>query len=163
MCTINIPDITTSTSLQVPFQNYLQKQLAIAFDSYLEICRRVDKKLNNRLGYDTPNARLIQQCPPCFFKLEGEQDLDFSVMVSMDGNNSLKRIGASIRGNQELSDSRTIDSDRWITADEVDRFKDEVAEVGYYVFPEISTNPVVETRERHRERNQRRSWPTDYR
>ena len=134
VCTINLPDITTFTAVQVPYKNYLQKQLMIAFDSYLEICRQVDKKLNDRLGHDTPRARLNQQCPPCFFRVQGEQDLEFSVMVSMDGNNSLKHIAASIRVNQDLSDSRTIDSDRWITADEVNRFKDEVAQVGYYVF-----------------------------
>ncbi len=47
----------------------------------------------------------------------------------MDGNNSLKQIGATVREREDLFDSRTIDSDRWITAEEVDHFKNEVAEV----------------------------------
>lgn len=47
----------------------------------------------------------------------------------MDGNNSLKRVGATLRARQELFDSRSIDSDRWISAEEVNRFKDEVTEV----------------------------------
>lgn len=89
----------------------------------------MDKKILTKLGYDTPRARLIQQCPPCFFKLQGEPDLDFSILVSMDGNNSLKRVGATLRARQELFDSRSIDSDRWISAEEVNRFKDEVTEV----------------------------------
>ena len=52
-------------------------------------------------------------------------------MVSMDGNSSLKWINASVQPHDELFDSRTIDSDHWIPAKEVDRFKDEVAEVGF--------------------------------
>ena len=47
----------------------------------------------------------------------------------MDGNNSLKRVGATLRARQELFDSRSIDSDRWISAEEVNRFKDEVTKV----------------------------------
>ena len=52
-------------------------------------------------------------------------------MVSMDGNSSLKRINASVRPHDELFDSQTIDSNHWIMAEEVDHFKDEVAEVGF--------------------------------
>lgn len=112
----------------------------VAFDVYLEICRRVDNKLNERLGYDDSQARLVQQCPPCFFKLKGEPEIDFSVMVTMDGNNSLKRIGTSIRAHEDLFDSRSIKSDRWLTADEVDCFKDEVAAVRIiHFFSEIDT------------------------
>jgi hypothetical protein len=78
--------------------------------------------------------------------VQGEQDLDFSVMVSMDGNNSLKRIGASVRPHDELFDSRTIDSDHWLTAEEVDRFKDEVAEVGFDFHMKLAgTNLSLET------------------
>lgn len=101
----------------------------VAFDIYLAICHRVDKKIRTKLGYDTPHTRLIQQCPPCFFKLQGEPDLEFSVLVTMDGNNSLKRVGATPREHEELFDSRTIDSNHWIGAEEVNHFKDEVAQV----------------------------------
>lgn len=52
-------------------------------------------------------------------------------MISMDGNSSLKQINASVWPHDELFDSRTIDSDHWLTAEEVDRFKDEVAEVAF--------------------------------
>jgi hypothetical protein len=86
------------------------------------------------LEYDTPRMRLIQQCPPCFFKQEGEPDLDFAVLVTMDGNNSLKRIGATIRAHDHLIDSRTVESDRWIPPEEVDLFKHEVAAVSTSIF-----------------------------
>jgi hypothetical protein len=94
----------------------------------------VDKRLKVKLGYDNPRSRLIQQCPACFFKKQGEPDLDFSVMVTMDGNNSLKRIGATVRPHDHLFDSRSIDSDRWISAEEVDIFKNEVSEVCFVYF-----------------------------
>ncbi|KAF8345218.1 hypothetical protein F5887DRAFT_885107 [Amanita rubescens] len=116
--------------MYVPFQPYLQKQLIDAFDVHLEICRRVDRKLNEKLEYLTPAIRLARRCPLCFYKVQDEPNLDFSVLVSMDGNNSLKRIGATVREREDLFDSRTIDSDRWITAKEVDQFKNEVAERG---------------------------------
>jgi hypothetical protein len=44
----------------------------------------------------------------------------------MDGNNSLKRLGTSVRGLNDLLDTRSIVSDRWIPSEEVDQFKDEV-------------------------------------
>ena len=130
---------------QIPFHSYLQHQLMTAFDIYLEIRRQVDKKLNEHLGYNTPRARLIQQCPPCFFKLQGEPDLEFSVMVTMDGNNSLKRIGPSIRAHDDLCDSHSIDSDRWVSAEDVDCFKDEIGEVSKCSFflSEFETYPLI--------------------
>ena len=57
--------------------------------------------------------------------------MGFSVMISMDGNSSLKQINASVWPHDELFDSRTIDSDHWLMAEEVDHFKDEVAEVAF--------------------------------
>jgi len=44
----------------------------------------------------------------------------------MDGNNSLKRLGLAVKNQNERHDSRTLISDRWITAEEVDIFKDAV-------------------------------------
>jgi hypothetical protein len=52
--------------------------------------------------------------------------MQFSSFVSIDGNNSLKCLGTSIRGVSDRLDSRTILSDRWLTPEEVDHFKDEV-------------------------------------
>ncbi|KAF8344863.1 hypothetical protein F5887DRAFT_1061987 [Amanita rubescens] len=126
----------------VPFQPYLQKQFTDAFDIYLEICRRVDKKLDEKVGYLTPTTRLARRCPLCFYKLQDEPNLDFSVLVTMDGNNSLKRIGPTVRKREELFDSRTIDSDRWLTAEEVDHFKNEVAQR-----PEIPVNNPADFRQ----------------
>ena len=110
---------------QVPYRKYLRNQLMACFDAYLEICRRVDQKLDEALGYDSSN-RLPRVCPACFKRIPGEDEQEFSVLLSIDGNNSLKRISSAIRGMEALSDSRSIHSNWWLAADEVDRFKDEV-------------------------------------
>ncbi|KAF8330271.1 hypothetical protein F5887DRAFT_1064156 [Amanita rubescens] len=109
----------------VPYHQYLRNQFMASFDAYLEIRQRVKQKLDEVLGYNSGN-RLSRACPACFKRVPGEQEQEFSVLLSIDGNNSLKRISASIRGTQEMPDSRSIQSDRWITSHEVDQFKDEV-------------------------------------
>ena len=50
----------------------------------------------------------------------------FSVLVSMDGNNLLKRIHSAARGHNKLPDSRQIVSDRWLSAAQVNEFSNEV-------------------------------------
>lgn len=115
----------TERSYQVPYRSYLRNQLVTSFDAYLDICRRVDQQLNEALGYDS-SGRLSRACPACFKRVPGEPELDFSVLVSIDGNNSLKRIGTKIRGSEELQDLRSIKSERWLAPEEVDVFKNEV-------------------------------------
>ncbi|KAJ7816457.1 hypothetical protein B0H14DRAFT_3089810 [Mycena olivaceomarginata] len=44
------------------------------------------------LGRDTPNWRLKHTCPACMYKLEGGDELIFSMLFAMDGNDSLKRV-----------------------------------------------------------------------
>ena len=74
----------------------------------------------------TPVERLRRSCPPCFYQLHDEPELEFSCLVSIDGNNSLKRLGTSVRGVDDRVNTRSITSDRWVSMEDVDRFKDEV-------------------------------------
>lgn len=112
---------------QVPYRSYLSTQFSITYDAYLEICRRVNSQINSALGRDTPDWRMKNSCPPCFYKLKDEPFLEYSSFLSMDGNNSLRRVEASIHGFDARQDSRRILSDRWLTPEQVDKFKDEVA------------------------------------
>ena len=112
--------------LQEPYHPYLCTQFSNAYDIYLSICRQVDKQINESLGYTTPAERLCRSCPPCFYSLHDEPELEFSCLVSIDGNNSLKRLGTSVHGVNERLDTRSITSDRWVSAEAVDCFKDEV-------------------------------------
>ena len=112
--------------MQVPYLPYLCTQFSNAYDAYLDICRHVDQQINAALGYNSSSSRLLRSCPCCFYQLDGEPEMEFSSFVSIDGNNSLKRLGTSVRGVNDRLDSRTILSDHWLTPEEVDRFKDEV-------------------------------------
>jgi hypothetical protein len=64
--------------------------------------------------------------PCCSYKLEGEPVMQFSLFVSIDGNNSLKCLGTSICGVNYHLYSWTILSGHWLMLEEVDNFKDEV-------------------------------------
>ncbi|KAF8883570.1 hypothetical protein BD779DRAFT_1429581, partial [Infundibulicybe gibba] len=108
----------------IPYMSYLATQFRAAYDAYLEICRRVQIRVNAALGYNTPNHKTFASCPPCFYKIQDEPQLTFSSFVSIDGNNSLRRVGASARGSAARQDSRTLSSDRWLEPEEVDCFKD---------------------------------------
>jgi hypothetical protein len=48
---------------QVPYRKYLRNQFMVSFDAYLEICRRVNQKLDDALGYDSSNAYSVFVLP----------------------------------------------------------------------------------------------------
>lgn len=66
-------------------------------------------------------------CPPCLYKIEGETPLKYSLLATMDGNNSLKLVDATFRAGTSRKDDRILSSPRWLTPEQVDVFKDEVA------------------------------------
>jgi hypothetical protein len=86
----------------------------------------VDNALKIALGRDTPNWRLLNVCPPCFYQLKEDPECEFSFLCEMDGNTSLKRTKGIIHGAEERPDRRGARSDYWIKPEDVDRFKDEV-------------------------------------
>ncbi|TFK59791.1 hypothetical protein BDN72DRAFT_905544 [Pluteus cervinus] len=114
--------------LNIPFPTYLPVQFSHSYDTYLLINRIVDRRVDAALGRNEPNWHIKNSCPACFYALEDEPALKFSALVSMDGNNSLRRINASMHGQRRVDhlDTRTINSDWWLTAGDVDKFKHEV-------------------------------------
>ena len=54
---------------QVTYSPSFRNQLSIAFDIYLDILRRVGQIINQKLGRDTPDWRLLNACPPCGYKV----------------------------------------------------------------------------------------------
>ncbi|KAJ7270354.1 hypothetical protein C8J57DRAFT_1065726, partial [Mycena rebaudengoi] len=74
------------------FKPYRAQQFTICFDLYLEICQQVHLHVLKALGRDALDCRLKTGCVACTYKLEGEADLIFSMLVTMDGNDLLKRI-----------------------------------------------------------------------
>ena len=104
----------------------MSDQFSTAYDVYLEILHRVDLHVNEALGRGK-GWRLRNACPACFYTLEGEPELDYSFMATMDGNNSAKRVNEFLRGRLERMDSRPPRDDRWLSPKQVNKFADEVA------------------------------------
>ncbi|KXN89219.1 hypothetical protein AN958_05922 [Leucoagaricus sp. SymC.cos] len=82
---------------------------------------------------------LRNACPACMYKLEGEPDLVFEMLVTMDGNDSLKHIlrqetmfdkeGNEVHANVEVSDDRKVFGDYYLKREHVDRWaKDRIEE-----------------------------------
>ncbi|KAG2121788.1 hypothetical protein BD769DRAFT_1629343 [Suillus cothurnatus] len=125
---------------------YLTAQLSSAFDVYLEILHRVDQRLHTALKRDTPNWHLLNSCPACFYKLEDEPNLEFKWLISIDGNNSLKRWDSTTYGTNVQLDSRKACSDFWIATESVDKFSSklraQVAEDNNIASTLVETNPA---------------------
>jgi hypothetical protein len=76
----------------VPFRPYLSQQFSISYDLYLMIREEVQQRVSAALRHDAPNYRLRHSCPACTYKLQDKGDLIFKMLITMDGNDSLKRI-----------------------------------------------------------------------
>ncbi|KAJ7937730.1 hypothetical protein B0H13DRAFT_2226465 [Mycena leptocephala] len=121
-----------------PYMPYLSQQFSICFDLYLEILGNVDQHVAKELGRDGPDWRLKNCCPACTYKLEGEKKLIFSMLLAMDGNDSLKRVlrkdktfdeeGNPTRGWSQRPDPRSAGagSTYWIDRDKVDLWAKEL-------------------------------------
>ncbi|KAI5987211.1 hypothetical protein EDD15DRAFT_2136971, partial [Pisolithus albus] len=110
----------------IPYRPYLCTQFSLAFNVYLEVIHRVDNCIRDVLGRNSQDWRLLNECPACFYRLEDEPSLKFDWLVSIDGNNSLKRWDTTVYGKTPREDSRTARSTYWLSNAEVDRFKYEV-------------------------------------
>jgi Kyakuja-Dileera-Zisupton transposase len=64
------------------------------------------------------------------YELEDEKPLVHRLLAAMDGNNSLKLVDDSFRWGTQRIDTRTGRADRWLSANYVDQFKDEVPSRG---------------------------------
>ncbi|KAF8220137.1 hypothetical protein L208DRAFT_1335600, partial [Tricholoma matsutake] len=141
------------------FCPYLSQQFSIAYDLYLLICKNIQQCMDTALQCDTPYWRLQHACPACCYKLEDKQELIFKMLITMDGNDSLKCIlqqqplatpaegepeckGPHIGESRELPDSRKVASDYLLSREKVDRWAKNILEE---VLPEDDTeeNPCA--------------------
>ena len=111
---------------QVLYYKDFSRQFSTAFDVYLSILSEVDQRINTRLGHVGPDWRMKTVCPPCFYQLEGEPQLKFSLLCTMDGNSSLKHVADDYRFGVVQRDERTCGGSMVLPPAMVDRFKDEV-------------------------------------
>ncbi|KAH7904048.1 hypothetical protein BJ138DRAFT_1019678, partial [Hygrophoropsis aurantiaca] len=110
----------------VRYHRYLADQLRVAYDVYLELYRRIDKRVNAYLKRDTPNWRMLNSCPACQYKVQDEPELKFLILCAMDGNSSAKLVDPVVRGGTERADPRNGTSSIWLSEEYVNKFKDEV-------------------------------------
>lgn len=96
----------------------------------------VDGLCNQALERTQEDWRAKNICPPCTYALEGEKKLRFSILCSMDGNNSLKLVGENYRHGTVLKDERTRRMDVWVGEEEVNKFANDhpVANVSILIF-----------------------------
>ena len=76
----------------ISFCPYLSQQFSILYDLYLMIHEEVQQCVNAALGRNATNYHLQHSCPACTYKLQDEGDLIFKMLITMDGNDSLKHI-----------------------------------------------------------------------
>ncbi|CAE6535277.1 unnamed protein product, partial [Rhizoctonia solani] len=105
----------------VPYKRYHRVQLSSALDVYRMICREAKNRLDVILSHASHGRSLKNCCTPCTYKLRDEPRLKYAMMVTGDGNNSLKRCSRAA-----MVDKRQYKSEYYITRPEVDAFKNEV-------------------------------------
>jgi hypothetical protein len=126
---------------RVPYRPYLSQQFSISYDLYLSIRTSVEARVRAALKRDSQHWRIKNTCPACSYKLQGEKKLIFDMLVTMDGNDSLKRIirrdavpdpvgdGEPELGEScELTDSRDANGDYFLSREKVDKWAREVLE-----------------------------------
>ncbi|EIW73883.1 hypothetical protein CONPUDRAFT_68205 [Coniophora puteana RWD-64-598 SS2] len=111
-------------SYGMPYIRTYRSLIADAFDVYIMILRNVNKSIADVLGRNIPNWRVLNACPPCTYRLENEQPLQFNRMFVMDGGNSAKRL-ATPAGRQRGDMREFTDSDYRLSCDYVDQFANE--------------------------------------
>ncbi|KAI0039816.1 hypothetical protein FA95DRAFT_1503682 [Auriscalpium vulgare] len=99
----------------------LQEKLAAAFDVYVDLKERLQKKTDVALNRVGDNWRALNGCPCCGFKQHNEPMLVPARLHAMDGNNSQKRLQGVGH-----TDEREFFSDYFIPPEQVDTFADEV-------------------------------------
>lgn len=116
--------------MQVDFHRHLSRQFSISFDLYLEIRRNTDAMVMESLGRDSPHWRLRHACPTCTYVLTNEEDLTFTMLYAMDGNDSLKRVlrrsladkDDTLGASSEVPTGQSLKSDRYLSRNFVDNF-----------------------------------------
>ncbi|KAI0038356.1 hypothetical protein FA95DRAFT_1567791 [Auriscalpium vulgare] len=138
----------------VPFRRYLVRQFSIAYDLYLAIRAAARNCALAAVGHDAPDWRLTNCCPACTYVLEDEDEMRFSMLFTMDGGNSLKRVlrrsaapydetGETLGPSSEAIDTRSVSGDYYLSRGTVDKFANDI---GSAALPEsdAASNPCAE-------------------
>jgi hypothetical protein len=136
------------TAPQSPHSTHLKDQLRCAYDCYLAILREIDARVLKALDRSDSLGKNTHVCPPCFYKVKEEPSLVPAFLASIDGNNSLKLVDSAFRYGMPRTDNRTLPISRWLSVDQVDVFKDDVANAQNQVCLHMEIENAVSTRNR---------------
>ena len=109
----------------------MKRPFSRAFDAYSEIRWRVTSAVDNEI-FKSRIGKFQGRCPCCVYRLRDEEDLEHTMLVAMDGNESLRRVKRSIddgtgeRISIERLDERTREAAMYIERSVVDEFAHEV-------------------------------------
>ncbi|KAG8796450.1 hypothetical protein FRC12_022932 [Ceratobasidium sp. 428] len=98
------------------------RNLTAILDVFDKLQREVQRRLDCALGRDGKHYRMLHSCPACMYRLQNEPPLQYSVLATCDGNDSLKRCVHA-----GTSDHRQFESDYYISPADVNKFQYEVA------------------------------------
>lgn len=114
------------------FRPYLATQFSVCYDLFVEIRANIQKQVEVALERDSFRWRLWNACPACTYKLKDEPTLIFDMLVTMDGNDSLKRVirrdvpehsdegnPITIGASREVLDNREVHGDYYIDREKV--------------------------------------------
>ncbi|KAI6137148.1 hypothetical protein F5141DRAFT_1185925 [Pisolithus sp. B1] len=80
----------------VLFHNHCLQQFSIALDVYLQVLAFVLNLVCHALQHDQPDWWLKHGCPACTYRLQDEPVMQFRMLFTQDGNDSLKRVATRI-------------------------------------------------------------------
>jgi hypothetical protein len=117
----------------VSYRKGLREFFSTAFDLYLRLREEVQKKVEGVLGRDGIWRRQ-NACAGCTYKLQNEAALRFRMLITFDGNDSLKRVACqaelpdSVSTNEETptrhsierADHRRVYGDLYLSREAVD-------------------------------------------
>ncbi|THV04210.1 hypothetical protein K435DRAFT_649820, partial [Dendrothele bispora CBS 962.96] len=119
----------------VPYESYWTQQFIIAYNVYVAIMNYIKKTVKKALHHGDPDWRILNACPSCQTEVVGEDILQVQMLLTMDGNDSLKCMcqrenpfKQGILGrDRERPDSREGGEDYYLSWDEVQKWDSRIA------------------------------------
>jgi Kyakuja-Dileera-Zisupton transposase len=122
-----------------PFNKNINETFSLCYDTFTNIQEKAEEQVLQYLDRDANNWRRRNACVACTYRLLDEKKLDYDMLVTMDGNDSLKRVirrdhsvstgrdgGETLEGvSIEREDSRTVKGDYYLTRTEANKWSDE--------------------------------------
>lgn len=138
----------------VAFRPYLSTQLSVAFDVYVSILNGVRLEVRKHLGRDGNAWRMLNTCPACQYRLQGEEKLDVRMLATFDGNDSLRRVertdglkhdalaaeedGPTVAPSRERLDHRLGGGDYFLAPSDVDQWEEKKWDLVHELGEDIS-------------------------